>query len=78
MFPTIWYSILCFSLDIEVRFALDAYSVFESEGEISVEVVLDQPLVPSFPIPVSVEVLSHDAGDCSILIKLFRCMVLVQ
>ena len=51
------------SIDIKVGFARDAYSVFESEGEISVEVVLDQPSVPSFPIPVSVEVHSHDAGE---------------
>ena len=51
------------SLGIEVGFALGAYSVFESEGEISVKVVLDRPSVPSFPIPISIEATSHDAGN---------------
>lgn len=48
--------------DIEIGFAHDAYSVFESEGEISVEVILHQLSAPSFPIPVTVEVLPHDTG----------------
>ena len=41
--------------------------MFESEGEISVKVVLDRPSVPSFPIPISIEATSHDAGNHSIL-----------
>ena len=49
-------------LGIEIGFAQRAYLVVESEGEITVEVVLHQPSAPSFPITVTVEVDSHDAG----------------
>ena len=52
-----------FSLkDIRLGYSQSIYSVTESEEQIMVEILLHQPAIPSFPISVTLEVDSIDAG----------------